>query len=53
MIERRRRAGIAASDIYPDPVRSIHCHFVKANRLRWLLPATKYSPKNKCVFGSE
>jgi hypothetical protein len=29
-IERRRGARIAAEGIYPDPIRSSHGHFVKA-----------------------
>jgi len=35
-IERRRGKRIAAKDIYRDPVRSSHGHFVKASGLRWL-----------------
>lgn len=35
-IERRRGAKIAAKDIYRDPVRSSHRHFVKTTGLRWL-----------------
>jgi len=35
-IERRWGAKIAARDIYRDPVRSSHGHFVKASGLRWL-----------------
>ena len=35
-IERRWGAKIRARDIYRDPVRSSHGHFVKASGLRWL-----------------
>jgi hypothetical protein len=35
-IERRRGAQIAANEIYRDPVRSSHGHFVKASGLRWV-----------------
>jgi hypothetical protein len=35
-IERRWGRRISARGIYRDPVRSSHCHFVKASGLRWL-----------------
>ena len=35
-IERRWGRKIAARDIYRDPVRSNHSHFVKASGLRWI-----------------
>jgi hypothetical protein len=35
-IERRRGKRISAKEIYRDPVRSSHGHFVKASGLRWL-----------------
>jgi len=35
-LERRWGKRIAAKDIYRDPVRSTHEHFVKSSGLRWV-----------------